>query len=269
MKKSVGDLMHRGLITCKTSTTLGQVATLLTEHHVHALVVADRDGRPAGVISDFDLLAGEWLSTDEASLATMRSLTAGDMMTTPIDTVEADVPAHVAAHRLVDEGISRLMVTEKGKAVGVVSISDFVASLSETQPVKRETVEDVMSRAMLVCRQETPIVAVARIMTSAHFRSVVVVDDSGRPLGVASGLDLLAFCSEDGCHNVPVVRAMHAALSIHPTATLREAATLMIEKHHHRLVVVDPKHPESIPLGVISSFDIVAQMAQPGSVWQE
>jgi hypothetical protein len=32
--------------------------------------------------------------------------------------------------------------------------------------------------------------------------------------------------------------------------------------------VVDPEHPESIPLGVISSFDIVAQMAQPGSVWQ-
>ena len=115
MKKRVGDLMHRGLLTCKTSTTLGQVATLLTEHHVHALVVVDRDGRPVGVISDFDLLAGEWLSTDEASLATMRQLTAGDMMTTPIDMIASDVPAHLAAHRLVDEGISRLVVTEKGK----------------------------------------------------------------------------------------------------------------------------------------------------------
>ena len=77
MKKTARDLMHRGLITCKTTTTLGQVATLLTEHHVHALIVTDRDGRPVGVISDFDLLAGEWLSTDEASLATMRALTAG------------------------------------------------------------------------------------------------------------------------------------------------------------------------------------------------
>ncbi len=89
MKKTVRDLMHRGLITCKTTTTLGQVATMLTEHHVHALVVTDRDDRPVGVISDFDLLAGEWLSTDDASLATMRAMTAGDMMTTPIDTVEA------------------------------------------------------------------------------------------------------------------------------------------------------------------------------------
>jgi len=61
---------------------------------------------------------------------------------------------------------------------------------------------------------------------------------------------------------------MHDALTIHPTASLREAATLMIEKHHHRLVVVDPKQPDGIPLGVISSFDIVAEMARPGSVWQ-
>jgi CBS domain-containing protein len=268
MKKTVKDLMHRGLITCKTTTTLGQVATLLTEHHVHALVVTDRDGRPVGVISDFDLLAGEWLSTDEASLATMRAMTAGDMMTTPIDMVETDVPAHTAAHRMNDEGISRLLVTEKGKPIGVVSISDFVASLSETQAVKRGTVGDVMSRAILVTRQETPIVQVARVMTSAHFRSVIVVDETGRPLGVASGLDLLAFCSEEGCHNVPVIQAMHDALTIFPSASLREAATLMIEKHHHRLVVVDPKRPDGMPLGAISSFDIVAEMAQPGSVWQ-
>jgi CBS domain-containing protein len=268
MKKTVRDLMHRGLITCKTTTTLGQVATLLTEHHVHALIVVDRDDRPVGVISDFDLLAGEWLSTDEPSLATMRSLTAGDMMTTPIDMVDADVPAHTAAHRLSDESISRLVVTEDGKPVGVVSISDFVASLAETQPVHRNTVGDVMSRAILVTRQETPIMHVARVMTSAHFRSVIVVDEAGKPLGVASGLDLLAFCSEEGCHNVPVVRAMHDSLTIFPSATLREAATLMIEKHHHRLVVVDPKRPDGMPLGAISSFDIVAEMAQPGSVWQ-
>lgn len=268
MDKKVRELMHRGLITCKTTTRLGEVATMLTEHHVHAMIVVDRDNRPVGVISDFDLLAGEWLSTDEASLATMRALTAGDMMTAPIDVVDAEIEVHVAARRMNEEGISRLMVTEKGKPVGVVSISDFVASLSETQPVHRNTVGDVMSRAILVTRQETPIVQVARVMTSARFRSVIVVDEAGKPLGVASGLDLLAFCGPEGCHNVPVVRAMHDALTIFPTASLREAATLMIEKHHHRLVVVDPKRPDGMPLGAISSFDIVAEMAHPESVWQ-
>lgn len=268
MAKMVRELMHPGLITCRANATLGQVATLLTQHHIHALFVADRDGRPVGVISDFDLLAGEWLSIDAESLNTMRQMTAGELMTTPIDTVEAQTPAIDAAKRMRQEAITRLMVTEGGKPVGVISISDFVASLMGEGPVKRQAVSDVMSRAMLICREGTLISAVARVMTDAHFRSVLILDGVGQPRGVASGMDLLAFCEEGGCADATVEEVMHAALTIAPDASLREAADKMIENHHHRLVVVDPTEAESIPLGIISSFDIVAEMARPGSVWQ-
>jgi predicted transcriptional regulator len=72
--------MHKGLITCPPDTSLGKVATMLTERHVHALVVAEEADHLLGVISDFDLLAGEWLSVDEDSLNTMRKLTARDLM---------------------------------------------------------------------------------------------------------------------------------------------------------------------------------------------
>ena len=68
MTKLVRDLMHRGLITCRQNAALGQVAVLLTQHHVHALVVVDRDRRPLGIMSDYDLLAGEWLSADFTQL---------------------------------------------------------------------------------------------------------------------------------------------------------------------------------------------------------
>jgi CBS domain-containing protein len=61
---------------------------------------------------------------------------------------------------------------------------------------------------------------------------------------------------------------MHPALTIGPDASLREAADRMIEHHYHRLVVVDSSHPEAVPLGVLSSYDIVNEMARPGSVWQ-
>jgi len=65
MSKSVKDLMHKGLITCPPDTSLGQVATLLTQHQPHALIVAEQKDEPLGIISDLDLLAGEWLSVDE------------------------------------------------------------------------------------------------------------------------------------------------------------------------------------------------------------
>ena len=60
---------------------------------------------------------------------------------------------------------------------------------------------------------------------------------------------------------------MHPALTIESTASLRQAADKMIEHHHHRLVVVDPTEPEAVPVGVLSSYDIVDALARPGSVW--
>jgi hypothetical protein len=42
----------------------------------------------------------------------------------------------------------------------------------------------------------------------------------------------------------------------------------MIQHHIHRLLVIEPDRPQSLPLGLISTSDIVAEMAETGSVWQ-
>lgn len=269
MAKLVKDMMHANLITCKSDATLGQVAVLLDNNHVHALVVTDRDGRAVGVISDFDLLAGEWLSSDPESLNTMRKLTAADLMSKPISTIEEDIPLSEAVREFIEKEVNRLVVTKQGKPVGIISLSDFVAHIAETRSSKRETVGDVMSDAILVCRGKTPIISAARAMTSAGWRSVLVVDAKGKVLGVVSGRDLLPYVQNGNAEGKVVRDVMHPALTIDITASLREAANKMIQNHYHRLVVVDQENPDAFPLGVISSFDIVAEMARPDSVWQK
>jgi CBS domain-containing protein len=97
---------------------------------------------------------------------------------------------------------------------------------------------------------------------------VLVVDAKGKSLGVVSGKDLLPFVQNGLDESLTVSDVMHPALTIDIHANLREASDKMIQNHHHRLVVVDDANPEAFPLGIISSFDIVAQMARPGSVWQ-
>ena len=268
MTKLVRDLMHPGVLTCQPDASLGQVAVLLTQHKVHALVVSDPEDRPLGIISDYDLLAGEWLSVDDESLSTMRKLTAHDLMSYPVDTIDANVPLKEAAHTLIEEDVSRLLVTEKGKPVGIISTTDFVASIAQEEEPKRETVADVMSDAMLVCRGKTPIVSAARTLTQAGWRSVLVIDAKGKHLGVVSGKDLIRFVENGVDESLTVRDVMHEAFTIHINASLREAADLMIQTHHHRLIVIDEGDPEAFPLGVISSFDIVAEMARPGSIWQ-
>lgn len=269
MTKLVKDLMHPGVITCKPDATLGQVATLLDQHQVHALFVTDRDGRIVGVISDFDLMAGEWLSSDPESLEAMRKLTASDLMTTPIDTIESNTTLAEAANLFLQKGVGRFLVTENEKPVGAISISDFVASLTERIKPKRETVGDVMSDAILVCRGKTPVLSAARAMTSAGWRSVLVVDVKGKVLGVVSGYDLLPLVISGNGERLTVRDVMHPALTIDINASLREAADKLIQNHHHRLVVVDKDDPDAFPLGALSTFDIVAEMARPDSVWQK
>ncbi|OGO70817.1 MAG: hypothetical protein A2Z49_02060, partial [Chloroflexi bacterium RBG_19FT_COMBO_56_12] len=163
-----------------------------------------------------------------------------------------------------------LLVCDNGKPVGVISISDFITELAAEIPIGRDTVGDVMSDVYLVCRDKTPVKAVARALADTGWRSVIVVNATGKPLGIFSGLDLLPF---DDVHEIPddmlVTEIMHQYITIEITASLQEAAKKMIENHHHRLLVIDLEDPESLPLGVISSYDIVVEMAQPDSVWQK
>jgi CBS domain-containing protein len=198
----------------------------------------------------------------------MRQLTAHDLMSYPVDTIDADMPLKEAAQTLIEKDVSRLLVTENGKPVGVISTTDFVASIAQEGTPKRETVADVMSDAMLVCRGKTPIISAARTLTQAGWRSVLVVDAKGKTLGVVSGKDLMRFVGNGVDESLMVRDVMHQAYTININASLRDAADLMIKEHHHRLIVIDEEDPDAFPLGVISSFDIVAEMARPGSIWQ-
>lgn len=269
MSKTIRDLMHKGLIMCSPTASLGQVAALLDKQHIHALIVAEADGKPLGIISDFDLLAGEWLAVDQTSFDAMQKMTARDLMTAPIESIDVNTSVEEAAGTIFEKQIHRMLVTEQGKPVGIVSISNFVADIASQEKAKRGSVGDVMSDTFLVCRDKTTILSAARTMTQAGWRSVVVVDARGKPLGVVTGNDLMRFAGKTVDASATVSDVMDRSLvTIDINASLREAATLMIQNHRHRVIVIDMNDPQGFPLGVISSFDIVAQMAKPGSIWQ-
>ncbi len=269
MTQTISDLMHKGLLTCPPTTSLGQVAALLDEHQVHALVVAEQPDQPLGIISDFDLLAGEWLSVDEESLNTMRKLTARDLMTSPIETVDVNTPVSEAAERMDKKDIHRMLVMDAGKPVGILSISDLVAGIAAQEPIRRDSVGHVMSGTFLVCREDNTILSAARTMTQAGWRSIIVVDAHGKLQGVITGHQLVHLAGNNVDEGLQVKEYMNRNLiTVDINASLQEAANLMIQNHRHRVIVIDRNDPDGFPLGVISSFDIVAEMARPQSIWQ-
>jgi CBS domain-containing protein len=220
------------------------------------------------VLSDFDLLAGEWLGDDALGLETMQAMTAGEMMTAPVETISAEATAAEAAARLRELHISRLLVTgARGDPVGVISISDLVTPFGKAS-AERRAVRDVMSYAIVTCLPDTPLRAAIRAMTERRSRSVVVVDPSGRAIGVVTGYDALALY--DPSHGGETVAELMKApvITVGPHLALTEAANLMLGHEVHRLVVVDPDRGDGAPIGIVSTSDIVAEMASDRSVWQ-
>jgi len=268
-QSSVADLMSREIVSCPGGASLASIALILAQKKVHAVFVLDDAGRPAGVVSDFDLLAGEWLGTDADSLQTMQRMTAAELMTAPVETIAATATATEAAARLRDLRISRLLVTDESDSpAGVISISDLVAPFG-TPSGRRRSVRDVMSHAIVTCPPDAAPEAIARAMIERNSRSVVVVDDDGGAVGVITGADLLSLYDPGEQVGTAAELIRKSLITADPDLALADAADLMIRHEVHRLVVVDPSAPNGAPIGMVSTSDIVAEMAQDQSVWQD
>lgn len=261
----VRELMTEGIFTCPANASPTDIAGLLVRQRVHAVFVLDDDGRPGGVVSDIDLIAGESPGGGDAGLAAMRDVTARQLMTAPVLTIDAGADVTDAAARLAEERIGRLLVVDDGRPVGVLSVSDVVAFIADRRR-PRETLAQVMSYAIVVSQPDVSIAAAARAMTERRSRSIVVVDIAGRPVGVVTGHDLLRALGGERPLTVADVMS-DEILSIAPDATLREAAERMLRHRVHRLVVVDPTPGGAAPIGLISTADIVAALTSvaPGA----
>jgi CBS domain-containing protein len=263
---SVREFMHPGLITCAPDTALGQVARLLREHRIHAVVVIDTTKHVVGVVSDTDLLAGEWLGNNAENVAILRRMTAGELMTKPVATIDASSTPQDAAAEIRRQHVARLVVTDDHGPIGVVSISDLLAALPNTV-VDRVRVRDVMSWGYVACRPSTPVSSAARAMLERDSRSLIVIDEHGTVVGVVTGFDLLAVIAGDA-QTTEVADFMHPPIAIGPDAKLQDAVDLMLNKSIHRLVVVNPDRPTTTPLGLVSTTDIMVEMASPSSAWR-
>ncbi|WP_324594317.1 CBS domain-containing protein [Accumulibacter sp.] len=121
----VRDLMHRGIISCAPDETVGAVAKIMVGNEIHAVVVMDAQGAAVGVVSQTDMvLARQGRTPDQA-----RSLRASEVMTPGCATCDADMLLSDAVSLMTGRRMHRLVVTEKGQPVGVISMTDVVRKI--------------------------------------------------------------------------------------------------------------------------------------------
>ena len=124
-----------------------------------------------------------------------------------------------------------------------------------------------MSYAIVTCTPDTALAAAARAMTERRSRSIVVVDNEGQAVGVITGNDLLTLYES----TQPATKAkdlMRRPITCDIDLPLRDAIDLIISKEVHRVVMTDSSTADAAPAGILSTSDVIREMAQEGSVWQ-
>ena len=125
--RTVRDIYHKGVIFCKPDTPLQEVVRVLADTEIHAIMVAEREGRPpVGVVSHTDAIGH-----CEDDLSTIR---ADEVMSTTVITIPEDATVKAAAQKLLDGHIHRLLVVdEDGRPLGILSTTDIIREMRGTR----------------------------------------------------------------------------------------------------------------------------------------
>lgn len=126
---NVGSLCSRPPVAAPTGASLSEVARLMRERHVGAVVITEGDPqrpRVAGIITDRDIVCARVTRTEDLS-----SINAAEIMTPhPLVIAEQDSVGAAVSH-LRARGVRRApVVASDGVLIGVVSADDLLAHLA-------------------------------------------------------------------------------------------------------------------------------------------
>jgi signal-transduction protein with cAMP-binding, CBS, and nucleotidyltransferase domain len=120
----IQDIMARTLISVNTSTTALQIAKMMEQGGIGAIIVKENDA-PKGIVTDRDFATK--IAANNLSLDT----TAEKIMSSPLITINHNEPISAAAERMSNKKIRKLAVTENGKIVGLITSTDLVNQLAK------------------------------------------------------------------------------------------------------------------------------------------
>ena len=136
------DIMLKEIMTVSPDTPVRKVAELMVDRAVPSVPVVDAAGKVLGMVSEGDLLRkkiapqrpqvvdvlGGYQGMEEyrEAFRKMGANTSGEIMTSPVVTVEADDEAAKVGETVLNHHIKQVPVLENGKLVGVISRSNLL-----------------------------------------------------------------------------------------------------------------------------------------------
>ena len=161
----VGDVMTATVVTATPYTPLPALVDLMVRDRISGIPIVDGQSL-VGIVTEADLISkpafggsrrrplavlGDIIHGRETTWAKKaKGLTAGEVMTTGVETAHPDDDVRVAARQMVDRGVKRLPVVTDGRVVGIVSRTDVLRAMHRTDEELRSDILAVLSDPMRV-----------------------------------------------------------------------------------------------------------------------
>jgi CBS domain-containing protein len=194
------EVMSRGLITVKAAAPVAEAAKTMIGEKVSSLVV--KDGQVEGIVtkSDIVIYLAALVTTDH---------TVRDFMTANPITVSAMQPIFLAAELMSQHRISRVVVVDQARPIGIITLTDLAIASSligtrlftERKPqfaqevkyatsIHRLAAGDIMTRNPVCVNQNADLTSSAKLMARHGISGLPVIEDSGKLAGIITKSDL-------------------------------------------------------------------------------
>jgi len=128
----VSEWANIGILACEPEAPLTEVAWLMANNSVHAVIVVRDDVAEPPVISDADLVAA--MASDHFDRLAAQDIA----VTEPVSITENETLAR-AAQLLYERGVAHLIVrNERGAPIGVISSLDLARAVASSEVARRE-----------------------------------------------------------------------------------------------------------------------------------
>lgn len=132
MDMKINTVVTKTLYSVEPTGTVEEMKQLMADLDVHALPVVDGDSRAVGIVTSSDLEPG-----------LPRDTLAEDLMSDQVYEIDTNAKAVEAAQMMRDLSVNHLVVTEGGKAIGMISSFDLLRVITGEE----QTESDLISNA--------------------------------------------------------------------------------------------------------------------------
>lgn len=124
LARAVGEIMSSPVLATSPGVAVQEAVKKMVASGIHSLLVVHSADTVQGIITKWDVIA-KVLATGRSTHAT----TVGDVLSSPVRTIEAETSIEACSVRMADEKIRRFPVTRGGQIVGIISRKDTLAAV--------------------------------------------------------------------------------------------------------------------------------------------